>query len=208
MNFIGEEYMGLNNLLRLNEQEAAQLLQDYWDQRKVFLGELARRAQACGIALPRCALRYRRGHLLSLGMFLQTALRAGAPSPGVPAVSPWLAELHDPIDANEGLSEVDIWFGVATSYAFAGVLLNAVSGAQLGFGREESRRYVYQNQPVIKGKWYDQGNVVDISPLAVARSAVRDIKGGEESADVLVRTFERITRYARGQGLICEGMED
>jgi hypothetical protein len=188
--------MGFNDLTKLAADEAAQLLDDYWRLREQFLRELAAIAHREGLFLPRHGNDYRREHLLLLGRILESIANRHSHL-AVPSVSPWLAQLHDPIDENKGLSDVEVWLGVATSFAFASALLNSVPGARIAIGREEQPRYVYHNQPVVKGKWYDTGTIEDVSCLAIARRAIRDIKRQRKSSTVLLEWFDKITSYAQ-----------
>lgn len=193
--------MAYNRLVQLTKEEANQLLQDYWIQRDFFLHELASNASMLGFEIPHDARLYRREHLLALGQFVESAIHNSDLLQFKP-VEPWLAELLDPIDENHRFSESDIWLGIAVSYAFASVLLNTVRGAHIAIGNEKFRRYILQNQPVIKGKWLAEGVITDDSPLSMGKAIVRDLKDKSRRADFLQVCYDQLTQYAKAHDMI------
>lgn len=191
--------MGLARLITITETQAADLLRAYWQLRDDVILELAGKARAHGLELSTSCSQIQRSDLSILGQFLKCVIDARV-NLLLPTVPDWLKELHDPIDGNSGLSEQEIWLGVATSYVFACALLNTVDGTRLAYGREMVNRYIHQNQPVVKGRWYAEGQVEDASPLAFGQATIRRLKKGAQP-DVIARFYDSLVAYVAGRDI-------
>ncbi len=196
--------MGFNRLLGLSNEEAAELVSRYWSQRSRFLRELHEKAKAGGFDLPTSEEGYLPKDLAPLGRFLHDVLVVTPRKVGFPDVPEWLAELHDPFSDNRGLTNDQVWLGLSVSYAFADALLKTVKGAKLTYGDYGVERYAFQNQPVIKGKWNESGNVDDVGCAGVGLGCVRGVKFGTLYAGRLIDAYRTTVSYAKRQGWVRE----
>jgi hypothetical protein len=191
---VSEAKTAFDRLLALDSEAARDLVDRYWSQRDCFLNNLTKTASRQGIVLPKANSHYTANDLAKLGSFLTALLRSGSDL-SIPAPPGWLVDILDPLQNAPSLTGPEQWLAIATSYAFADAVLSSIPHAKLTHGKSNARRYIHQNQPVLKGFWDTPRAMSDCSPLTVGRMEVDLIKRGEESG--LRDTYDKLASLTR-----------
>lgn len=193
--------MGRIRLASLSRDEANALQDAFWSVRHEFLAMLDLVACKLGLKLGANCTSYTLATIDTLDELIVRCVSNPDALKDVPVVPEWLAELHDPIDENVGLTNGQIWLGLAASFVISCAVLRCVQGTRLGVGYDRHSDYIYQNQPVIKGKWYDGGNIEEVSAISLGRAAVRRVmRSGEQQ--VIRRNLDKKLAWARENGVV------